>query len=80
MLDKAILRFIIEELQPFSIVDSPAFIDLVRNGLPSSIRIISRRSVKDKLQEAFYTMKTNLQNKLVEVEIVSTMEQTYGVK
>lgn len=71
-LDKAILRFIIEDLQPLSIVDSPAFIDLVRNGLPSSIRIISRKSVKDKLEETFCSMKTAVQNKLAEVEVVSS--------
>lgn len=71
-LDKAVLRFIIEDLQPFSIVDSPAFIDLVKNGLPSSIRIISRKTVKEKLQEAFCEMKTTLINKLTEAEVVST--------
>lgn len=71
-LDKAILRFVIENLQPLSVVDSPAFIDLVKNGLPSSIRIMCRKTVKDKLKEAFCTMKTALQNKLSEVEVVST--------
>jgi hypothetical protein len=71
-LNKAILRFIIEDLQPLSIVDSPAFIDLVRNGVPSSITVMCRKTVKDKLNEAFCTMKTTLQNKLAETEVVST--------
>lgn len=72
MLDKAVLRFIIEDLQPLSIVDSPAFIDLVKSGLPSSIRIISRKTVKEKLQQAFCEMKTILETKLTQVEVVST--------
>lgn len=72
MLDRAILRFIIEDLQPLSIVDSLAFIDLVRNGLPSSIRVISRKTVKERLQQAFCEMKIVLENKLAEVEVVST--------
>lgn len=72
MLDKSILRFIIEDLQPLSITESPAFIDLVRSGLPSSIRIISRKTVKAKLQQAFCEMKTALKNKLAQLEIVST--------
>jgi len=72
ILDKSILRFIIEDLQPLSITESPAFIDLVRSGLPSSIRIISRKTVKAKLQQAFCEMKTALENKLAQLEIVST--------
>ncbi|KAL6417726.1 hypothetical protein ACFW04_014340 [Cataglyphis niger] len=51
---------------------NPAFIDLVRNGLPSSIRIISRKTVKEELQETFCAMTTALKNKLADVEIVLT--------
>lgn len=71
MLDKAILRFIIEDLQSLSIVDSPAFIDLIKHGLPLSIRIICRKTVKERLQQAFYEMKMSLETKLAQVEVIS---------
>ncbi|KAL6419290.1 hypothetical protein ACFW04_013930 [Cataglyphis niger] len=84
-LNKAILLFIIfyllsEDLQPLSIVDSPTFIDLVKNGLPSSIRIISRKIIKEKLQETFCAMTTALKNKLVDVEVVSTTADLWSKK
>jgi len=72
VLDKAILRFIIENIQPLSIVDSSAFIDLIRIGLPSHIRIICRKTLKEKLCQMYVTMKTALEKKLTEIELVAT--------
>jgi len=83
VLDKAILRFIIENIQPLSTVDSPAFIDLIRIGLPSHIRIIYRKIVicrkicrkktlKEKLCQMYVTMKTALEKKLTRIELVAT--------
>lgn len=71
-IDAAILRFIIENVQPFSIVESPAFIDLIKIGLPPSIRIICQKTLREKLNQSYCEMKTTLENQLAEVEIVST--------
>lgn len=72
MLNAAILRFIIEDIQPLSIVDSPAFINLVRIGLPSSVQIMCRKTVKTKLNQIYLEMKSALENKLAQIEVVST--------
>lgn len=71
-LDKAILRFIIENIQPLSTVDSPAFINLLRIGLLSRIRVMCRKTLKEKLSEMYPKMKTALETKLTEIEIVAT--------
>lgn len=71
MLNAAILRFIIEDIQPLSIVDSPAFINLVRIRMPSSVRIICKKTVRAKLNQTYLEMKTALENKLSQIEIVS---------
>lgn len=71
-MNAAILRFIIEDIQPLSIVDSPAFINLVRIGLPSSVQIMCRKTLKTKLNETYFEMKSALENKLTQIEVVST--------
>lgn len=72
MLDTAILRFVVEEIQPLSIVDSPAFIDLVKIGTPLAVRVMCRKTLKEKLSQKYFEMKSALENKLAEIEIVST--------
>lgn len=72
MLDTAILRFVIEEIQPLSIVDSPAFIDLLKIGISSTLRVMCRKTLKEKLNQTYFEMKSALTNKLVEIDVVST--------
>ncbi|XP_011705113.1 PREDICTED: uncharacterized protein LOC105460367, partial [Wasmannia auropunctata] len=72
ILDKAILKFIIENIQPLSIVDSPTFINMVRIGLPSHMHIMCRKTLKEKLCQVYVTMKTVLEKKLTEVQSVAT--------
>lgn len=71
VLDTAILRFVVENILPFSIVDSPTFINLITLGVPSSIRIICRKTLKEKVDQTYLKMKTAIENKLSEVEVVS---------
>jgi len=72
VLDKAILRFIIEDIQPLSIVDNPAFINLLRIGLPLHIRIMCRKTLRDKVCETYHKMKATLEKKLTEIELIAT--------
>lgn len=71
MLDSAILRFIIEDIQPLSVVDSPAFINLIRIGIPLSVKIMCRKTLKTKLDQKYLEMKVALENKLAQIETVS---------
>ncbi|XP_018400179.1 PREDICTED: uncharacterized protein LOC108777723 [Cyphomyrmex costatus] len=70
--DTAILRFVIETVQPLSLVDNPAFIDLFKIGLPSSIRIICTKTLREKLIQSYVDMKSALDKKLSKIDILST--------
>ncbi|XP_039304998.1 uncharacterized protein LOC113005993 isoform X1 [Solenopsis invicta] len=70
--DKAILQFIIEDIQPLSTIDSPAFINFLRIGVSSHIRIMCRKTLKEKLCQTYLEMKSTLEKKLTEIEIVAT--------
>lgn len=71
-LDKAIIRFIIEDIQPLSIVESTVFINLLRIGLPSQIHIMCRKTLRQKLCDTYFEMKATLDKKLTEIELVAT--------
>jgi len=71
MLDTAILRFVVENILPFLIVDSLSFINLMKIGVPSSIRIICRKTLKEKIQQEYQKMKSAIENKLAEIEVIS---------
>lgn len=72
MLDTAVLRFIIEDIQPLSIVDSPAFINLIRIRMPSSVKIMCRKTVRAKLDQVYLEMKRALKEKLAQIEVISS--------
>lgn len=72
MLDAAILCFVIEDIQPLSIVDSSAFINLVRIGIPASVGIMCRKTLKTRFNELYLEMKNALENKLAQIETVSS--------
>lgn len=59
-LDSMILKCIIEETQSLRIVDQPAFINLVRLGLPKQLSIMCSKTLKTKINNLFFEMKTNL--------------------
>ncbi|XP_039304999.1 uncharacterized protein LOC113005993 isoform X2 [Solenopsis invicta] len=66
------LTFIIEDIQPLSTIDSPAFINFLRIGVSSHIRIMCRKTLKEKLCQTYLEMKSTLEKKLTEIEIVAT--------
>lgn len=66
------MRFVIESVQPLSVAENPAFMDLIKIGLPSSIRIICKKTLRKKLCQAYFDMKTALETQLTEVETIST--------
>lgn len=70
--DEALIRFIIDDIQPLSITNSPAFTNLLRMGIPSNIRIMCRKTLRERICETYAQMKNALENKLSEVEFVAT--------
>lgn len=70
MLDTTILRFIVEDIQSLSIIDNPAFINLIRIGIFSFVWKICRKTLKQKPID--FDMKSALEKKFNEIKIVST--------
>jgi len=71
-LDKLLLEFVISETQPLSIVDKPAFVNLVKLGLPNELKVMCRKTMKLRIDNAYSTMVDNLIAKLSNVEHVAT--------
>lgn len=71
-LDKLLLEFVISETQPLSIVDKPAFVNLVKLGLPNELKVMCRKTMKLRIDNVYSTMVDNLIAKLSNVEHVAT--------
>ena len=69
--DQAILRFIVQGLQPFSLVEKPSFQDLIVELQPRSA-VMSRTTVRRKIDSATSKMKESLKNVMKEVPYIAT--------
>lgn len=69
--DKAVLRYIVQGLQPYSVVELPSFKDLI-NGLRPSTSVITRPTVRSKIIKAAQTMKEKVTAAMSEVEWIAT--------
>lgn len=69
--DQAILRFIVQGLQPFSLVEKPSFQDLIVELQPRSA-VMSRTTVRRKIDSATSKMKESLKNEMKEVPYIAT--------
>ncbi|XP_056453203.1 uncharacterized protein LOC130387936 [Gadus chalcogrammus] len=65
--DQAILRFIVQGPQPFSLVEKPSFQDLIVELQPRSA-VMSRTTVRRKIDSATSKMKESLKNVMKEDE------------
>ena len=72
LVDKMLLDLIIEEMLPTNLVDKPSFIIFSRLGLPSSIRIMSKDTLKTKIEKKFVVMIENVKQQLSKVDVVCT--------
>ncbi len=69
--DRAILRFIVQGLQSFSLVEKPSFQDLIVELQPSSA-VMSRTTVRRKIDSATSKMKERLKNEMKKVPYIAT--------
>jgi hypothetical protein len=70
-LDELILNFVINDMQPFSIVEQPAFIELITNLAPQK-KLITRKTIISRLEKMHMNMKTRLLGTLEKVQNVCT--------
>lgn len=72
ILDKHILQFVIEEMQPISIVDKPSFKNLVSLGLPKNVSVMCAKTLKSRIEKAGQSMKEELIKKLSAIQFIAT--------
>lgn len=78
-MDKLILNFITEGLQPFSIVNLPPFKELVTNLCPGKT-VMCRETVKNHLKNHATNMKRNLRIALESVDTVATTTDSWSAR
>ncbi|XP_030577209.1 uncharacterized protein LOC115774195 [Archocentrus centrarchus] len=69
--DEAILNFIIQGLHPLSIVEQQGFKTLVHHLQPDVV-VMSRGTVKNRVEKATLEMKNNLKAAMSEIEFIAT--------
>ena len=69
--DKLVIDYIVEDLQPLTKVEKPSFIRLV-NGLQPGRRVPSRRQVQGLLNKEFSEVISNLKAELADIDHVCT--------
>lgn len=72
VLDKYVLQFVIEEMQPISIVDKPSFKNLVSLGLPKNISVMCAKTLRSRIEKAGQSMKEELIKKLSGIQFIAT--------
>ncbi|KAG1952333.1 zinc finger BED domain-containing protein [Pimephales promelas] len=70
-INKAVMKFVVEGLQPFSVVDLQAFKDLIQDLQPNAT-IMSRPTLRSSIAEATKSMKKKLIAAMSEVEYIAT--------
>ena len=69
--DKLILQYIVAEMRPLRTIETESFKTLVK-GLCPSAAVICRQTLKERLNAAFVSMKSNLQSELDKAVYVCT--------
>ncbi|XP_078244433.1 uncharacterized protein LOC110090652 isoform X2 [Pogona vitticeps] len=72
MLDRTLMDYIVEEMVPLQTVDQPTFIALVRLGLPSDLKIMCPKTLRERIEKRATVMREALANRMGAVEYVAT--------
>jgi len=70
-LDSAIIKFVVQDTQPFNIVDKPVFLNLIRLGLPKTLTVMCSKTLKTPLNSAANSMVHNITKTLSNIENIS---------
>lgn len=69
--DHAVLNFVIQSLQPFSVVDQPSFQAFLHELQPNA-SLMSRTTLRRKMGEAVLEMKKNLKKAMSGIDFIAT--------
>lgn len=71
-LDQLVIKFVVNETQPLSIVDKPSFVSLVKLGLPKDLKVMCRKTLKLHINNLYLSMIDNITSTLENVMYVAT--------
>lgn len=71
-LNDLLLKFIVSNTQPLSVVNKPSFVNLVRLGLPKDLKVMSSKNLKLQIEKLYLSMVDNITDTLSSVLYVST--------
>lgn len=69
--DNVVINFVIQSLQPFTVLEQPAFNALVQELQPNS-RVMSRTTLRRKVEEGAQEMKRNIKQAMSSIEFIAT--------
>lgn len=70
-LDKLIVKYIVDDLQPFNTTEKPAFQNLIRGIVPNRT-LISRKTIMQRIEEDAVIMKRDIMSLLQKQRLVAT--------
>ncbi|XP_048097169.1 uncharacterized protein LOC125293344 [Alosa alosa] len=77
--DHAVLNFVIQSLQPFSVVEQPSFQDLLQDLQPNA-SLMSRTTLRRKIDEAAIVMKRNIKEAMDKVDFIATTTDCWSAR
>ncbi len=69
--DHAVLNFVTQSLQPFNVVEQPSFKAFLHDLQPNA-SLMSRATLRRKMDEAALKMKTNMKKAMSEIDFIAT--------
>lgn len=77
--DNVVINFVIQSLQPFTVVEQPAFHALVQELQPNS-RVMSRTTLHQKIEEGAQEMKRNIKQAMSSIEFIATTTDCWSAR
>ncbi|KAL1246567.1 hypothetical protein QQF64_034612 [Cirrhinus molitorella] len=77
--DNVVINFVIQSLQPFAVLEQPAFNALVQELQPNS-RVMSRTTLRRKVEEGVQEMKRNIKQAMSSIEFIATTTDCWSAR
>ncbi len=77
--DHAVLNFVTQSLQPFNVVEQPSFKAFLHDLQPNT-SLMSRATLRRKMDEAALKMKTNMKKAMSEIDFIATTTDCWSFK
>jgi hypothetical protein len=77
--DQAVVNFVVQSLQPFSVVDQPSFQDLLKDLQPNA-PLMPRTTLRRRIDDAALDMKRNIIEAMSTVSVIATTTDCWSTR